>query len=78
MNRFCEVCWLILRTFPALQLEKGGFGEEWANKWGLLDESFRFAVDALQKQNKQIAAAITELIEKSFGFTPKTTSYPLE
>lgn len=78
MNRFCEVCWMILRTFATLQLEKEDFGDEWAQKWQMLDDAFRIFVDALGKQGKQIAASVTELIEKSFNFSPKTSAYPRE
>lgn len=78
MNRFCEISWMILRTFPLLQLKRDDFGFEWTQKWQVLDDSFLFAIRAQVKLRKPIATAIIELVENSFGFSPKTTSYPPE
>jgi len=32
MNRFSEVCWMVLRTLPLLQLNPHDFGADWAEK----------------------------------------------
>jgi hypothetical protein len=77
INRFREVCWMVLRTFPMLQLEPGDFGYDWADKWRVLDESFLFIVDGLRKQGKEIAAAIIELVSKRFALGPES-AYPPE
>lgn len=78
MNRFCEVCWMVLRAFPMLQLEPQDFGSNWAEKWQVLDESFRIRAEGLQKQGKEIGPAIIELLSCRFPFSPTATSYPPE
>lgn len=77
MNRFSEVCWMVLRTFPILQLKPEDFGSDWAEKWRILDESFLHMVQGLGKLGKQIASAIIELVSIKFAFGPGST-YPPE
>jgi len=77
MNRFCEVSWMVLRSFPILQLKPQDFGIEWAEKWRILDESFLVMADELRKLGKEIAAAIMELVSKKFAFGPDAV-YPPE
>lgn len=33
MNRFSEIGWMLLRTFPFLQVEPLALGEKWAKEW---------------------------------------------
>ena len=70
LNRYDEINWMILRTFPFLQLQPKSFGSEWSCKWRILDESFRYAVNGLEQMGKKIATAIIELIDKKFAFAP--------
>ncbi len=72
MNRVSEIEWLILRTFPFLQLKSHAFGDEWATKWRVLDESFLYMVKNLgDKLGKKIAYAIIALVENKYKFSPE-------
>lgn len=68
LNRASEIGWLLLRTIPFLQLEPGAFGEEWREKWTVLDDSFRIMIEGLEKMGKKIAQAISVLINVKFTF----------
>ena len=70
-----EIGWLLLRTFPFLQLTPRAFGNEWAEKWTVLDDSFREAIRALQDLRKNIAATIARLVDAKFAFSPDSTHY---
>ncbi len=78
MNRFCEVCWMLLRTLPLLQLDAQSFGQKWTHKWRVLDDSFYFVVEDLKTQGKKIAEAIIELMKSKFAFPPNIALYPTE
>ena len=72
MNRANEISWMLLRILPSLQPGPLSFGDEWAKKWLVLDESFRATVDSLGKEcAKKISSAIIEFVEKKFPFTPE-------
>jgi len=71
MNRSNEIGWMIFRTLPFLQLSSGAFGEEWARKWHILDESFRSAIEDLGHMNKKIAWAIIALVDQKFRLSPE-------
>lgn len=77
INRSNEICWMLLRTLPFLQLKPGAFGKDWARKWVILDDSFRFAEESLGKMNKKIAWAVIELIEQKFRFSPEETYFEI-
>lgn len=72
MNRASEIGWLIVRLFPYLQLDPHSFGAEWAEKWYVLDDSFRIMVKGLEKVGKRIATAFTNFIDIKFPFNPET------
>ena len=72
INRACEIDWMFLRTLPYLQFESKSFGNEWCNKWKVLNESFYFMLDSLLKENKKIASAIISLIDNKFSFSTAT------
>lgn len=72
MNRSSEIGWLIVRLLPFLQIEPYGFGEEWAEKWNVLDDSFKIMVEDLEKRGKKIATAFISFINTKFLFTPET------
>jgi len=78
INRFGEVCWMVLRTFPMLQLQPADFGPAWAEKWQILDERFGIAAEGLQKQGKAIGSAIIEFVSCKFPFSPNKTYYSPE
>jgi len=71
MNRSNEISWLILRTLPFLQLERRAFNKEWTRKWHVLDDSFRFTVEALGHMDKKIARAIIALVDLKFPLSPE-------
>jgi hypothetical protein len=73
MNRCCEVLWMLLRTLPFLQCESHAFGDEWANKWRVLDDSFRYDVESLGEMGKPIAYAIIALLDAKFSFSPDSS-----
>ena len=75
MNRSNEIDWMIFRTLPFLQLSSGAFGEKWAMKWHILDESFRSAIEDLGHMNKKIAWAVIALVDRKFRFTPEETYF---
>ncbi len=68
VNRSEEACWMWLRLLPCLQLAAGGFGAEWARRWKVLDESFRYQVEGLCDLGKPIGKAILELTDEKFPF----------
>ncbi|GAB6053407.1 hypothetical protein JCM17960_22270 [Magnetospira thiophila] len=72
MNRAVEIGWMLLRTFPFLQVQPRAFGEEWAEKWELLDTAFRMQVTDLAEIGKFIGEVIPRLIEKRFAHSPDT------
>jgi len=72
MNRTGEVGWMLLRTLPFLQPKPRAFGEDWARKWAVLDESFRVCVLSLDKLGKPIARAIVAFVDARFAFSPDT------
>ena len=70
MNRFSEVCWMLHRTLPFLQLPHQPFNDKWADKWHILDDSFRFMEQSLADAQRDIAKAIIAIIEKKYPFSP--------
>ena len=71
-NRASEVQWMILRTMPYLQLTARAFGEAWASRWTVLDESFRFMQLGLEKMGKPTASAVRELIDEALPHSPSS------
>jgi hypothetical protein len=69
MNRSSEIGWLITRIFPLLQLEPLCFGNTWANKLSILDDSFRIMIMGLENLKKKIATAFMTFVDKKFSFT---------
>lgn len=70
-NRACEVSWMWLRVLPYLQLEPGGFGDEWKDKWHILDDSFLYMESDLKEIGKpEIVDAILELMRVKFSYDP--------
>ncbi len=72
MNRAAEVFWMVHRTLPFLQLSQGAFGQSWAEKWFVLDDSFRLYQRSFEELGKPIATAVRVFIERKFPFTPAT------
>jgi hypothetical protein len=70
-NRFVEVSWMVLRCLPLLQLASGAFGEEWAHRWTVLDDSFRHDAEDLWRMGKPIEGAIIHMIDTKLAFTPR-------
>jgi hypothetical protein len=71
LNRSEEAAWMWLRLMPVLQPVPGAFGQEWADRWRILDESIRFQVDGnLVQLGKRIGPAFMELMDRKFAFDP--------
>jgi len=70
MNRCAEVHWMLLRSLPFLQCASHAFGVEWAEKWRVLDDSFRFDIECLDGLGKPISSAFMALMEAKFPFSP--------
>jgi hypothetical protein len=77
-NRSQEIAWILLRTLPVLQLRSGSFGEGWAERWSVLDDSFRVSIQALADQGKDHFTAVISFVNQKFSFTPHVTAYPGE
>lgn len=72
INRFEEVSWMLLRTFPILQLQAGLFGSDWEQKWTVLDDSFHTAIS---RAPHGVAEAIVTMVNEKFPFGPDTTHF---
>ena len=68
MTHASEVGWLLTRTLPFLQPEVNAFGEDWKSKYDVLDESFRFMIQSLQKLGKEIATSFIYFVDNKFSF----------
>ena len=75
LNRSLEVAWMILRIFPFLQLRASAFGEEWAEKWKLLNEACRIHSEGLGELGKPIGHAFIRFVDAKFPFSPDTAFY---
>jgi hypothetical protein len=76
VNRSEEACWMWHRLLPLLQLWTGAFGAEWARKWEVLEESFRFQTEGLTAMGKPIGSSIVELLNVKFPFNAHCTFVP--
>lgn len=70
INRFTETAWLTHRCLPQLQLVSREFGEQWADRWRVMDEALREDVASLWRMAKPISEAVTFVVEAKFEFTP--------
>ncbi len=68
MNRACEVAWLMTRLLPYLQAEENAFGDEWSERHGILDESFRYMQQGLSALRKKIGDAFIAFVDQKFSF----------
>lgn len=68
MNRVSEIGWLFTRLLPFLQPVKMAFGESWATRQKILDDSFRIMVEGLSKLGKDIADAFIYFVDSNFCF----------
>jgi len=78
LNRSHEISWLLLRTFPFLQLDTSSFGSRWAEKWRVLDDSFLIEHQAREKMGKEIASTIIRLVQRQFNYPPEETCYRID
>jgi hypothetical protein len=72
MNQSNEIAWMTLRILPFLQLADTPFDRTWQEKWGVLDDSFRFTIEGLGKIGKRIAPAFISMIDRNFATSPTT------
>lgn len=71
VNRYCEVCWMLHRTLPILQLSRNLFDKGWQYRWNLLDKNFKLVVDeALVRPGKKLGIALIHLMDTKFAFSP--------
>lgn len=63
---------MYLRLLPLLQASERGFGDEWAQRWTILDESFWQMEMGLAKMEKPVAKAFIHFIDLKFPFEPKS------
>jgi hypothetical protein len=75
INRSNEIKWMILKSMPFLQLSAQSFGNEWARKWHVLDNAFRFTIEELGKMDKKIAWAVLAMVDQKFHFSPEKTYF---
>jgi len=70
VNRSNELNWMILRLIPCIRRKELVWGDEWAKKWDLLEESFRMMNEGFADLGKKIPLAHLEMIEMKFKFGP--------
>lgn len=71
INRFCEICWMLHRTLPILQLKRNPFDEDWQYKWKLLDNNFKATLEeGLIKHGKKLGDSLKLLMNVKFAFGP--------
>jgi hypothetical protein len=68
MNRSCEIAWLLTRLLPYLQVEENAFGNEWHEKYKILDDSFLFMEKSLSDIGKPVADAFIFFVNDKFSF----------
>lgn len=77
MNRYCEVAWMMHKLVPMIQPPEMSLGQDWKSKWIVVDESFRYIVESLTRENQlPIGDALVEFIDKKFPFNESST-FPL-
>ena len=74
MLRALEITWLVVAVVSMvigmyISVTKG-FGETWASRWRVLDDSMREDVASTWRMGKPIFGAITFLVEAKFDFSP--------
>jgi hypothetical protein len=69
LNRMSEVEWMLHRLLPLLQPPFARLPVTWADKWRLIDDSFKYLVNELTAQlGKTIGASVVEFVESKFPF----------
>lgn len=77
MNRFCEISWMMHRLLPMMQPNNPQFGEDWKEKWRIIDDSFKHIVSSLTSENKlPVGAAVVEFVESKFPFN-ENSGFPV-
>ena len=78
-NRVGDLGWMLTRLLPLLQPEPGSFRAAWAERWAILDDSFRVYNHGLMQLGKpsltKLAAPVEAFVELRFGFKPAASSY---
>jgi hypothetical protein len=69
MNRSAEVAWCLVRTLPILQPTSGAFGEDWSERWHLVDKNLGLIVRELATA-KEIIPSLVQWIAAKFAFDP--------
>lgn len=73
LNRSLETNWMIHRLLPYMRRKECAANAEWAKKWQVLDESFKFMMDGFVALGKKIGPAFVEVISTKFNFDPQMT-----
>ena len=70
LNRFLEICWMLHRTLPILQLSYRQFDELWLRRWNLLDANFTESERGLAAMGKKLAGDFITFMNTKLGFEP--------
>ena len=70
LNRFSEICWMLHRTLPILQLSYRRFDDHWLRRWNLLDANFIESEGGLAAMEKKLAGDFITFMNIKFGFAP--------
>jgi hypothetical protein len=70
LNRSLETNWMLHRLLPYMRRKETANDEEWARKWQVLDDSFKFMMDGFVALGKKIGPAFVEVISTKFNFDP--------
>lgn len=70
LNRSLETNWMIHRLLPYVRRKETADDAEWARKWQVLDESFKFMMEGFVALGKKIGPAFVEVISTKFNFDP--------
>ena len=72
VNRATETNWMVHRLVPYMRRADTPKDETWSKNWKLLDDHFRWMVEALGAIGKEITPAFIEFIDAKFKFNSGT------
>lgn len=79
VNRSGDLGWMLLRLLPLMQPEPSTFSKDWADRWAILDDSFRDYNRNLTTSGKPVLTGIADgiqaFVDLRFNFRPDTGSY---
>lgn len=79
LSRVSQLSWMMHRLLPLCQCDVSSFSDEWARRWGVLDEAFGLYSDAIignsTKKDRDGCIAVSDLVKRRFSFSPWNSSY---